>query len=387
MEPSVLRRRLAALLVGMALAACVVAASFFVLPAQDVTSANVEYGYVYSGAKSSSTRFVRANLTEDSIVMLGSSEFSTPASSVPQIPAQVFGTHNYGIRCMLVGEAFDQCLWHAIAMGALAQEGLPRDKVVFTVGLGQFTDGGMDSSTFSTRFSYSLFREFCDNQRIPTNVRDYVLRRLREQGVDDTTVRAGSRQDVVSSVDDAVLGSVDDLRLREQLIAVRKKGKDLVGVPADKPDWDALRAKALEDAQRMSTTNDWGAEDGFYTSQLGPALEGLKGVRAGETYTDTPEYDDLDCFLSVCDACGIEPLVVISPSMGPYYDYIGIDRQTRERAYQRIREVIAKHERARLADFSDREYEKYFLFDIVHFGWTGWIDVERAIYEFAMEEA
>jgi D-alanine transfer protein len=38
---------------------------------------------------------------------------------------------------------------------------------------------------------------------------------------------------------------------------------------------------------------------------------------------------------------------------------------------------------AKLADFSDREYEKYFLFDIVHFGWTGWIDVEQAIYEFA----
>ena len=47
--------------------------------------------------------------------------------------------------------------------------------------------------------------------------------------------------------------------------------------------------------------------------------------------------------------------------------------------------VIQTHPTAKLADFSDREYEKYFLFDIVHFGWTGWIDVEEAVYNFAME--
>jgi len=35
-----------------------------------------------------------------------------------------------------------------------------------------------------------------------------------------------------------------------------------------------------------------------------------------------------------------------------------------------------------VADFSDREYEQYFLYDIVHFGWTGWVDVEEAIYDF-----
>ena len=52
---------------------------------------------------------------------------------------------------------------------------------------------------------------------------------------------------------------------------------------------------------------------------------------------------------------------------------------------RRVRAVVADHEGAKLADFSDREYERYFLYDIVHFGWTGWIDVEQSIYEFAQE--
>ena len=50
--------------------------------------------------------------------MFGSSEFSTPKKVVPQVPVGVFGENDYGLRCMLVGEAYDQSLWHAIALSA-----------------------------------------------------------------------------------------------------------------------------------------------------------------------------------------------------------------------------------------------------------------------------
>ena len=384
MDTKTLHRRLRALVVGVAVAACVVAATFVVLPAQDAHADDVDYGYVYSGAKSSSVPFVKANLGDDSLLVLGSSEFSTPARVVPQVPAAAFGTHNYGVRLMLVGEAFDQCLWDTIAMGALAKGGVPQNKVALIVGLGMFTDGGLDASTFSTRFSYSLYRAFCANDQIPADVRAKVRQRLLEQGVDETTVRAGDPQDPLAAIDATVLDAMDDLKLRNELGEVRSSGIDLAAGPVETPDWEALRQQALEDAQRMSTTNDWGVEDDFYTKQLEPALDSLAGARADETYSDTPEYDDLELFLQVCDACGIEPLVVIEPTLGPYYDHIGITAQTRAAAYQRIRDVVAAHSSARLADFSANEYEKYFLFDIVHFGWTGWVDTERALYEFAM---
>ena len=41
---------------------------------------------------------------------------------------------------------------------------------------------------------------------------------------------------------------------------------------------------------------------------------------------------------------------------------------------------------AEIADFSDREYVKYYLYDIVHFGTLGWTDANEAVYEFAMKE-
>lgn len=385
MESKTLYRRLRALLLGLAVALCAIIATCVLLPAQSVRDDNTEYGYLYSGAKSSSVDFVKANLADDSLLVLGSSEFSTPARLVPQIPAKVFGNHAYGVRLMLVGEAFDQCLWDTIALGALAKDGLPQNKVAVIVGLGQFTDGGLDSSTFSTRFSYTLYKEFCTNERISPELRQKVQQRLAEQGIDGTTIQSASPQNPVDFVDGVVLEAMDDLRLRSQLLETRASGTQLVTSPVETPNWSALREQAMQDAQRMSTNNDWGVEDAFYADQLAPVLDSLKDARAGETYSDTPEYDDFELFLQACDECGIEPLVIIEPSLGPYYDHIGIDLQTRSAAYARMREVVASHPTARLADFSDHEYDKYFLFDIVHFGWTGWTEAEKALYEFATE--
>lgn len=36
----------------------------------------------------------------------------------------------------------------------------------------------------------------------------------------------------------------------------------------------------------------------------------------------------------------------------------------------------------KLADFSQKEYEIYFLRDIMHLGWKGWVYLDRAVYEF-----
>lgn len=386
MEAHVLHKRLVAVLCGLAVAALVVVATCVLLPRQDVHQEGIDCGYVYSGAKSSSVDFVRASLSDQTPLVLGSSEFSTPARTVPQVPAQTFGTNVYGIRPMLVGEAFDQCLWHTMALGALADGGLPRDKVVLIIGLGQYTDGGLDASSFATRFSYTMYQAFCANPDVSAELRAQVQKRLAEQGIDQTTLRAGAPEGPLDAINGAVMGTIDDLKLRSELSSVRAKGIAYDTDPVEDPDWDELRAEALEDARTMSTNNSWGVEDEFYAQQLGPALDSLKGARADETYTNTPEYDDLDLFLSVADACGVKPLIIIEPVLGPYYDHIGITKDTREAAYQRIRDIVDSHRSAQLADFSDREYERYFLYDIVHFGWTGWIDAEQAIFDFWNEE-
>ena len=166
---------------------------------------------------------------------------------------------------------------------------------------------------------------------------------------------------------------------------VRSRGIPFAAGPAEVPYWERMMAEARTDAAEMGSSNAWGAENAFYTEQLAPALDSLAGARADETYQKSQEYGDLKCFLDVCDFCGIEPLIIIEPVMGPYYDHIGIGRETREAAYARIRDVVAAHPAARLCDFSDHEYEPGFLFDIVHFGWCGWVSCEHALWDFWQE--
>lgn len=389
MEARHLHTRFAALVVG-ALAAVVAACAIaFSAPSQANVEDGIDYGYVYSGVKSSSVPFMRSAMDSESLLMFGSSEFSTPAKTVPEVPATVFGRaeYDYGLHLMLVGEAFDQSLWHSIALGACAKEGVPRDKVVIFVGPGWFADGGLDSDTFATRFSYALYEGFCANERISDDVKSYVRHRLESLGVEETLLNAAAPtlpQDYLNAI---ALRTIEDLKTRRGLEEVRSRGLTRpLERNANGPDFDALREQALKDASEKSTTNDWGLEDRFYVEQLEPVLDDLKGARAEETYSDTEEYDDFNCFLTIADACGIEVLVVIEPELGPYYDHIGITADTRKACYDRIREVALAHN-ARIADFSDREYEKYFMFDIVHFGWTGWVEAEKSVWDFAMKGA
>lgn len=388
MNPHQVRLRLAAASVGIALAGVGVACVFAAWPAQGDVDAAQNYGYVYSGAKSSSVDFMRANMTDRSLVVFGSSEFSTPASVVPQVASQVFGQTNYGLDLMLVGEAYDQSLWQTIALGALAQdEGLPRQKCALIVSPGWFVDDGQDASTFQTRFSYSLYQAFCDNDAISDETKAYVKDRLAQLGIDETKLDSASGDLPQDGLNRIVFSAFDDLSLRRDLSDVRSRGVEGVsGQEEQTPDWDAMRAEALDYAKTRSTNNDWGVEDGFYSKSLAPVLDAAAGSRAGETYTDTPEYDDLATFLKVAGECGVDVMVVICPEMGPYYDLIGIDAQTRENCYGHVRQ-ICEEAGATVCDFSDREYDRYWLYDIVHFGWTGWVDLNQALYEFANDTA
>ena len=375
--------RLTALVIGIALAALVIVGIYISTPVQSTHAQDMEYGYVYSGAKSSSVEFVGSTNDRDSLYIFGSSEFSTPSSLVEQVPANTFATHDYGVHMQLIGEAYDQSLWHTMALGAFAAHDVPQNKIVISVSLGWFVDGGLDNETFETRFSYSLYRAFCQNPKVPQACKDYVEKRLIECGIDANAVNAPTHELPQDFANDFAYAAVDDLHLRSGLNDVRTSGVPAVRLETpETPDFAAMRENAYADAQSHSTNNDWGVEDAFYAQQLGPALDGAQGARTAETYSQTPEYDDLSCLLDVANACGLDALVVISPVLGPYYDYIGIDADKRRGCYDRVRNICAEHG-VSVADFTDKEYEKYFLFDIVHYGWTGWVDVEQSIYEFA----
>lgn len=352
------------------------------LPSQDRVATGKIYNYECSGAKSSSVVFNTASDAADSILLFGSSELSIGADIIPQVPAAVLGSNDYGVDVNFVGEAFDQSLWHAIAAGAYAPT-VKDGKAAIIVSPTWFKDGGVDNETFGLRFSYSLYRDFCANPNISAGSKSYAAKRLLEQGIDETTVNAGLKTTPIDTLNDAAFSAIDDLSVRNKLNEVRKGGiyyHDKTAA-AKAPSFGELRDVALTDAKREST-NDWGVLDSFYAKNIEGNLDRLKDKQADETLSELNEYNDFTFFCKVCRECGIEPLVVISPIHGEFYDWEGVSKKDRKDCYDRIRSICQK-QGVEYVDFSDREYEKYFLFDNVHFGWTGWIDVEEAIVDYA----
>lgn len=85
--------------------------------------------------------------------------------------------------------------------------------------------------------------------------------------------------------------------------------------------------------------------------------------------------------MDVCRETDITPLIVSIPVNGRWYDWTGFPKEDREGYYKNIREICQEYQ-VELADFSDKEYEPYFLKDIMHLGWKGWVYLDEAVYEF-----
>lgn len=372
---------LGGVMAGVLAFGCGAAALELALPPQNRVATGKIYNYECSGAKSNSVAFNTASDAADSVLLFGSSELSTNANTIPQAPSAVLGGNDYGVDVTFVGEAFDQSLWHAIAAGAYAPT-VKDGKAVIIVSPTWFKDGGVDNETFGLRFSYSLYKEFCANPNISAGSKSYAAKRLLEQGIDDTTVNAGLKATPIDALNDAALSVIDDLSVRNKLNEVREGGifyHDKTAA-AEAPSFGELRKTALSDAKRAST-NDWGMLDSFYAKNITGSLDRLKGKQADETLSEPNEYSDFTFFCKVCRECGIEPLIIISPVHGDFYDWEGVSKKDRKACYERIRSICQK-QGVEYADFSDREYEKYFLFDNVHFGWTGWVDVEEAVVDY-----
>ena len=56
----------------------------------------------------------------------------------------------------------------------------------------------------------------------------------------------------------------------------------------------------------------------------------------------------------------------------------------REKTYKKI-EDVAKAHGATVLNYGNKEYEDYFLFDVMHVGVKGWMEVEKELYKFANE--
>ena len=347
----------------------------------------------------------------DPLPVFGSSELN-PVPAGPSHPAALLTGGAYGMDVMTVGRAFCEDLWQAIEVGALAtkmpDEG-PRKIVIFP-SMQWFMCYRRPKAEFPAAFSEGAFDAFMGNDRISGALKERVLARMADYGVDRRPA-ATPLADAVDAIDHAATGAVNDIRLGFDLAlegagdapeagtatsavpdgpastpadAGARDGAQATATPdAASPDWRAIFAAASNRAREAAAGNDLGLNSDWYSKSCNAWLAGAQRSWKvkGDAYFSAQEFEDFETLLQVCREVGVEPLVVIQPVKGALYDQTIYNRGVRARYYDMIRGACAQAGVA-VADFSSHEYDPYFLRDYSHPSDLGGAYYSQAIYTF-----
>ncbi len=315
---------------------------------------------------------------------LGSSEFSYAVEDAAH-PVRFFQENDCGFELITVGGAGYQSLWNAIEVGALDEEGaLPDGKIVLLLGTCWFMEGGCTPEAFLNSFSEEAFGECMRNARIAPATKEQIRDRVVALGVDAQLAHDLSDGSVVAYVNraarDILGGGERRARLAEALSSNAPLEEDLFGSD-DEVDWDALAEQAEREGAAACTNNEYGIYDDYFDEYMidQPWEENYQGDPFN-SWSDT-EFGDLQLFLRVCSEVGVDPLVVIEPSNGWYYDLQPYNKESRSIFYDRLKELLSDAGVDYL-DLSIHDYDKYYLRDVMHLGWKGWAEIDRAICEF-----
>ena len=98
-------------------------------------------------------------------------------------------------------------------------------------------------------------------------------------------------------------------------------------------------------------------------------------------YSVSKEYDDLRLLFEVCRQKGIEPLFIHVPLHGKWSDYAGFSADRRAVYYDNVRQIVNEYGIQTL-DLTGYKYEEYFMCDVMHLGWKGWLAVDKALIDY-----
>lgn len=335
------------------------------------------------------------NMNEASFPVFGSSEFQH-GKDTPYHPSILFQGNRF--NPMLIGAGYYQSLCHAITLAAI-EPSMELRKAVLIISPQWFRKPGVIDQAFTSRFSEILYAGMLQNNRISDNTKQYIADRAKTLlSIDQvTSEHALLHEKVLWKKEGSTLDNYKEAFwnyfLREKdtfsisLSMIKGGIRKADGLPSDdmEPNWKELLADA-EISGKTDNQNEFFIDDKSYQKLLS-VLPSKKGMNhdAKKGYQNSPEFDDLRCFLTVCKETGIEPMLVIVPVNGYYYDFTEFPKEARQKYYEKIREIADEYG-VHTADFSNEEYTKYFFEDRVHLGKKGWVMVNESIYDFYRED-
>ena len=141
-----------------------------------------------------------------------------------------------------------------------------------------------------------------------------------------------------------------------------------------------MEVKATTDVQKNENKNPFGINNSFYKEKL-QDLQKLKDSAVKGQFYPSTEYADLNLLMNVLKDEGADPIFLIQPVNGFWYDFTGFPKQQRQKYYNEVRTMAGQHGFA-LADFSGHEYDTYFMDDPSHPSEKGWLEFDETLDKF-----
>lgn len=343
----------------------------------------------------------------DVITVYGSSELRT--TDIPTHPSNFFEGENLrAFKVNLVGRGSCQSLIHALSIAACGDE-LSGRKVVLITSPQSFVEGGIAPDMFKANFSEQQYLALMSDESIPEEMKQRFSARVDEL-LDEYAAATGKKREntaasmlaasvvdgneamraliapytaasewLLDTKDSASAKRMIDETLEEQPFISFEgwNGQSLASI-----DWEAETEKAVAEAQAATDNNEFGILNDYYTTYIGRKLAQQKDKDADLSYSQSKEYDDLRLLLDVCRWKGIRPMFVHVPLHGEWSDYTGFTAERRAEYYENVRNIVAEYDNVTLLDLTGYEYEEYFLCDIMHLGWKGWLEVDKALVQY-----
>ncbi|MGI6040308.1 MAG: D-alanyl-lipoteichoic acid biosynthesis protein DltD [Eubacteriales bacterium] len=348
---------------------------------------------------------------DNNIIIYGSSELRT--LNISTHPVNFFKGQRNGIQVNLVGRGSCQSIIHAINIAATG-DFLTGKKVVLITSPQSYVENGIAPDMFVANFSEQQYLTLMLDETLPKEVKRYLSGRVTELTAEYNEITGNhiftndatgmmttlaTNSSVSARVADTIMQPY--YRFSRWLLDIRdlvssKKLIDSVqnldevstrtGVQVEDIDWDAELTAAVTEAERLTDNNDFGMLNDYYTTYIGRKLEQQKDKDSNLSYSVSKEYGDLKVLLDICKLKGIEPLFVHVPLHGDWSDHTGFDKERREEYYQNVRDIVSQYDNVTMVDLTGYEYEEYFLCDIMHLGWKGWLEVDKAIEQYYRED-
>ena len=355
-----------------------------------VNDNSIRYSTSYEKYKSKD--IITKNITSNTLVLLGSSEL-TATINERYHPNKIFNYEDFNI--MQIGTGYSQNIVQASTLGSI--EGAMKNKKVAIVESVQwFAKGGLQNAAFLNKASQEHIYNTMINDKISKKTKEKLINRVIE-----LTSNSKAQNDIYRKYKEYFIENKGSfigekmLALDNDIYSFKNKiqfyvNKDKINYPfsgknTPNYDWNSLTNNFVEEVKKTTNNNEYAVDNKYYNTYLAKNYSTFRDSNKGISYLESPEYTDYEIFLDVAKELGMKVEVIIFPVNGKWNDYTGVSKEMREQAYRNIEEMAKKYDNVKVLNYGNREYEDYFLFDVMHVGVKGWMEVERELYKFAKQ--